>query len=353
MTKRYSWLVGACFALAGGSGAFAETAKVFFILPNTTTIRFERRDAPYYVAAMQQRMPEAEVIVQNGEGDPARQQALVEDAVARKADLIVFVSADANLSAGALKTAEDAQVPVLLYEHDAVGGKAEAHVLFDALAVGRAQGERAAAVIAALPKEKVRVARVKGQQGEYGTIQYEKGQDEFLTPLLDSGKAEIVCDTYISNWNPTEGQAFAEDCLTRNAGDVDVFITMNDGLGGGIVAALITQGYKPGEKIVTGGQNADLNAVQYVLQGWMDNTIFKDLRVMAEAAADLSVSILRDETPRDGLINGVVNNQHMDVPAAFLPVRNITSAEIPELVEAGIWTKAEACEGATAVAFCN
>ena len=110
----------------------AEGEKVFFMLPNSTTIRFERRDAPLFVAAMAERLPGAEVTVQNGEGDPDRQQRLVEDALVQDADLIVYASSDANLAAGALKAAENAGVPMLLYEHDAVGGMAEAHVLFNA-----------------------------------------------------------------------------------------------------------------------------------------------------------------------------------------------------------------------------
>ena len=47
-----------------------------------------------------------------------------------------------------------------------------------------------------MDKTPVKVARVKGNQGEFGTGQYEKGQDEFLKPLIDSGKVEVVCDRY-------------------------------------------------------------------------------------------------------------------------------------------------------------
>jgi D-xylose transport system substrate-binding protein len=182
MTKRLmKRLTGGCALAAlmttghatGAAYAAGDDAKVFFMLPNSTTIRFENRDAPLFVAAMKEKMPGTDVTVQNGEGDPNRQQRLVEDAISQGADLIVYTSSDANLAAGALKAAEDAGVPILLYEHDAVGGKAEAHVLFNARAVGKAQGKRAAELIDAMDKDVVKVARVKGNQGEYGTQQYE------------------------------------------------------------------------------------------------------------------------------------------------------------------------------------
>ena len=330
-----------------------DGAKVFFMLPNSTTIRFERRDAPLFVAAMKERLPDAEVIVQNGEGDPDRQQRLVEDALAQGADLIVYTSSDANLAAGALKAAEDAGVPVLLYEHDAIGGKAEAHVLFNALAVGQAQGKRAAELIEAMDKDVVRIARVKGNQGEYGTTMYEQGQNEYLQPLMDAGKVEVVCEDFTPNWDPVKAQDFAENCLTRTGGGVDMFLGMNDGTTGGSVAALISQGYQKGEVVVTGGQDATIEAVQFVVRGWQDNTVFKDLRVMAEGAADLAVNILNGDELSSDWINGEVNNKAMDVPAAFLPVNNVTIDNVGDVVDAGLYTWEQLCQGAEDTQICR
>lgn len=163
---------------------------------------------------------------------------------------------------------------MLLYEHDAIGGAAEAHVLFDALAVGRAQGARAAERIAAMPEgETVKVARGKGNEGEFGITMYEKGQNEFLQPLIDEGRLEVECEDFTPNWEPVQAQDFAENCLPRTGGDVDMFIGMNDGTTGGAVAALISRGFGKGEVVLTGGQDATIEAPQFIVQGWPDNTI--------------------------------------------------------------------------------
>jgi len=342
-----------CLALVAGATLAQEAQKVFFLLPNSTTIRFESRDAPFFVEAMKQYAPEAEVIVQNGEGDPARQQRLVEDAIAQGADVILYTSSDANLAAGALAAAEAADVPVVLYDHDAVGGRAEAHVVFDSLAVGQAQGQRAAELIEALPEGTVRVARVKGNQGEFGTGQYEAGQNEYLQPLIDSGRVEIVCEQYTQNWDPVLAQSFAEDCLTRTGGEVDVFLGMNDGTTGGSVAALISQGYAPGDKIVTGGQDATVEALRYIATGWQDNSVLKDLAVEADYAAQVVASLLNGDGVPEELVNGTVNNQYMDVPAVFLPVSNITLDNLGDVVEAGVWTWEEICQGIEDAPVCQ
>lgn len=359
MTRKFKFGLMAATALAtsvsiGASSASAKDGpKVFFMLPNSTTIRFERRDAPLYVAAMKKKMPDAIVTVQNGEGDPARQQRLVEDAIAQGAKLIVLTSSDANLAAGELKDAADAHVPVLLYEHDAVGGPAKAQVLFDALAVGRAQGKRAAELIKKMNKPVVNIARVKGNEGEYGTRMYEKGQDEYLDPLIKAGKVKIVCSDFTPNWDPVKAQAFAENCLTRTGGKVDMFLGMNDGTTGGAVAALISQGYKKGQIVVTGGQDATIEAAKFIIQGWQDNTVYKDLRVMAGAAADMSVAILDGKPLPKKWMNGTVDNKYMKVPAAFLPVQNVTIDNIGMLVKDGLYTWKQLCKGAEDTPTCK
>ncbi len=336
-----------------GTAQAQDTKKVFFLLPNTTTIRFESRDAPFFIEALKQRAPDAEVTVQNAQGDPQQQQRQIEDAIAQGANLILLTSADANLIAGGLAAAEVAGVPVVLYDHDAIGGKAEAHVVFDSLAVGQAQGQRAAELITAMDKQPVKIARVKGNQGEYGTTQYEKGQNEFLQPLIDSGKVEVVCEQYTQNWDPTLAQSFAEDCLTRSGGDVDMFVGMNDGTTGGSVVALIGQGYKPGEKIVTGGQDATVEALRYIAQGWQDNSVLKDLKVEADKAAEVVAGILAGTGVPDGLVNGTVNNEYGDIPGVFLPVESITIDNLGEVVTKGVWTWAEICQGIEETEVCK
>lgn len=352
MIKHSATALLAITAFAGAAQA-QDSSKVFFLLPNTTTIRFESRDAPFFVEAMKEKLPGAEVTVQNAQGDPQQQQRQIEDAIAQGADLILLTSADANLVAGGLAAAESDGVPVVLYDHDAIGGKAEAHVVFDSLAVGQAQGQRAAELIESMDKSPVKIARVKGNQGEFGTGQYEKGQDEFLQPLIDSGKVKVVCEQYTQNWDPTLAQAFAEDCLTRTGGDVDLFLGMNDGTTGGSVAALISQGYAPGEKIVTGGQDATVEALRYIAEGWQDNSVLKDLRVEAEAAAEVAAAILAGEGVPGELVNGTVDNQYMEVPAIFLPVTNITRDNLDEVVAAGVWTWEEICQGVEDTEICQ
>lgn len=357
--KKFATMAVATTALAltltgcsGASGGGDDTQKVFMLLPNSTTTRFEERDVPYYTEALAKDAPDAELTVLNAEGDAAEQQKQVEDAITQGADVIVLVSADANLASGSLKLAEEAKVPVILYDHDAVGGVAEAQVVFDSLAVGQAQGERAAELINAMPGEHLQIARIMGNPGEYGTGQYTKGQDEYLQPLIDSGKIDVVCEQNITNWDPVEGQAFMEDCLAKQNNKLDLIVAMNDGLAGASVAALTTQGLE-GKIKVTAGQDANVEALTNIALGYQDSTVFKNLRLEANAAAALTAALLKGEKIPADMINGSVNNKTMDVPAVFLPVSNITIDNIQDVVDAGVWTWAQICQGAENTDVCK
>ncbi|MGC5224998.1 sugar ABC transporter substrate-binding protein [Micromonospora sp. DT81.3] len=337
---------------ASGDGGGGDGEKVFMMLPNSTTTRFEARDAPYFEEALATEAPDAELTVLNAEGDPDKQQQQVEDAITQGASVIVLVSADANLAAGSLTLAEQAGIPVVLYDHDAIGGPAEAQVVFDSLAVGQEQGERAAELIEGMEGDGLKVARIMGNPGEYGTEQYTKGQDEHLSPLVDSGKIEVVCEQNITNWDPVEGQAFMEDCLAQQSNDLDLIVAMNDGLAGASIAALTTQSLE-GKIPVTAGQDATVESLNYIVQGFQDSTVFKDLRLEAEAAAKITAALLAGDAVPEDLVNGEVDNEFAKIPAVFLPVENVTIDNIQDVVDAGVWTWDQICQGAEDTDICK
>src|SRR3954454_17104726 len=173
-------LAAAVTACGGGGGAASgggSGKKVYILLPNTTTVRFVTQDGPKFKTAMEKALPGSKVIVQNAENDPSKQVQQVETAISGGADAIVLVAADPYIAGGALQKAKQAKVPVLLYDHDARNGDALAQVVFDSLAVGKDQGQDAAKLFGdgTTAKPKV-IARIFGNQGDYGTTKYKEGQ---------------------------------------------------------------------------------------------------------------------------------------------------------------------------------
>lgn|GEM_PF-5133188 len=58
------------------------------------------------------------------------------------------------------------------------------------------------------------------------------------------------------------------------------------------------------------------------MQDWQDDTVFKDLRIRARAAADISVALLKGEPLPKDLMNTSFDNGGNVIPGASLPVRS-------------------------------
>jgi D-xylose transport system substrate-binding protein len=130
---------------------------------------------------------------------------------------------------------------------------------------------------------------------------------------------------------------------------------MHDGTAGGAVAALSAQSLA-GKVPVIGGQDADLQAVQYILLGYQYGTVYKPFKLQAAKAAELTTQLLKSGKINKSDIDGYVDNGFMKpgVPAVFLPVQNLHAATVGTLVKDGVWTWKQICTGpAAATAICK
>jgi len=326
------------------------SGTVYMMLPNTTTPRFTQQDAPHFIEAMKRHAPDVTVEVVNAEGDPQKQLQQAETALNNSPKAIVLVAADPNLSSGILQKAAEADVPVIAYEHEALNGPLASMVIFSPLEAGRVGAEHFAERVESgdLGDTPVRVARIYGNQGDNYTNQMLEGQNEFIQPLIDDGKIEVVCEDYTPGWDPAKAQTLMEQCLTKTQDRVDAVFGMYDGITAGAIAALKGQGLE-GKIPVYGGQNPELSGLQYMLTGWQMDNILKPYEKEADAAAQLAVAAATGTEPPAGLINGEFDNGAEAVPTAFLDVEHISSPdEVQKAVDYGMFSWEEICKGVAA-----
>ena len=323
---------------AEGSGDLDGT--VYFMLPNTTTVRFTQNDAPAFEAAMKELAPDMDVEVVNGENDANTQMQQAETAISKGAKAVVFVAADPGTAGGLIAKVSAAGIPLIDYEHGVESSDITYHVQNSPNLVGEGIGETFSAAIAD-EKEPLRVARLYGNKGDDYTTREKEGQDKYLDELMSSGKIEVVCEDYVANWQPSVAQQLAEQCLTKTQNGVDAFVAMNDGTAMGAVAALQGQGLE-GKIPVYGGQDATLDGIKYMLRGWIEDTVYKPYDKEAQAAAELVVAAITGEDPPEGLINDEAPDGK---PRASLDVADLTPENVDLVVQDGLYTKDELCEG--------
>ena len=92
----------------------------------------------------------------------------------------------------------------------------------------------------------------------------------------NSDTITIVGETYTDNWDPALAQTHMEQFLTENDNEIDAVLAENDGMAGGVVAALEAQGLAG--QIPVSGQDGDLAALNRVALGTQTVSVWKDAR---------------------------------------------------------------------------
>ena len=146
-----------------------------------------------------------------------------------------------------------------------------------------------------------------------------------------------------------------EQCLTSVDNKVDAVVSENDGMAGGVVAALEAQGLA-GSVPVT-GQDGDKAALNRVALGTQLVSVWKDSRVLGKVAGEAAVA-LADGTAIDalpGVSKFKEGKKGVEMNSILLPPNPITKDNLDDVIDAGWITKEEACAGVAAgsVAACN
>jgi D-xylose transport system substrate-binding protein len=343
--RRVAWAVAAAiFALlaaaigaTASSGASPRSAKkaaagprVAFLLPENVTPRWEGFDHPTFVKAMKKLMPNATIDVLNAQNKPDTQQSQAEQEITKGAKVLVVAPIDGKAFGATAQRAISQGVKVIAYDRLISNAKISAYISFDGVAVGKAQGKW----LAKHTKRGARIAIINGATTDDNAHLFNKGYMSILNPLFKSGKRKVVGPkngTWTPGWDPPTAQREMEQLLTRYHNKIDAVLSANDGMAGGIIAALKAVG-KAGKVPVT-GQDASLEGVQNIIRRTQGMSVFKDFRKQAPDSAKITVALLRGK--KLPLINRRVNNGAGKIPSVILPVVSIDKTNLSLLVTNG------------------
>ena len=87
------------------------------------------------------------------------------------------------------------------------------------------------------------------------------------------------------------------------------------------------------------GVNAELDAIQRIIEGTQLMTVFKDTRELAKAAMETAVRLVNKEPIK---IDKAINNGRIDVPSILITPIAIDKTNIDKvLIDSGYYTKEE------------
>ncbi|MFF9772735.1 multiple monosaccharide ABC transporter substrate-binding protein [Streptomyces sp. NPDC013978] len=244
-----------------------------------------------------------------GDDDPKAQVAQIEKLVEQRVDALIVAAIDNKSLGGVLKQAAAADIPVISYDRLILGTEnVDYYVSFDNEQVGRLQARH---IIDKLGLEDGKgpfnIELFAGSPDDNNTKFFFDGAMHLLQPYLDnkqlvvrSGETDMDQITTLRWDGPTAQKrmtkVLAESYRTEK---VDAVLSPYDGISIGVINALKADGYgTAGNPLpVITGQDAELASVKSIIAGEQSQTIYKDLRQLAERAAEMADDILNGDTP--------------------------------------------------------
>lgn len=343
-------LLAGCGANAVSSAAQSSSAEtaggpskgtIGVILPETaTSARWEAFDKPMLAAALKKEGYAANI--QNAQGDVQKFSSLADGMIANQVKALIIASPNAEVGATVEQKAKSAGIPTIDYDRLNTGGSTDYYVSFDNVEVGRLQGKALSEALKDKPG--AQVIQIEGAPDENNAILFHKGQMEVLEPLYSSGKLKLVRDQFTPGWDNQLGGTQFEQILTSNAGKVDGVVAANDGMAGAVITVLKKNGLN-GLVPVT-GQDATLAGLQSILRGDQTMTVFKAIKLEAEAAAKLAAAVASNDTAAaDAFATQTTTDPKSgrQIKSVLLKPQVVDKTNVKDVVEQGYLTAEQLC----------
>ncbi len=271
-------------------------------------------------------------------GSSAEQQiADVENLISQGANALIILAQDGTAIKPAVQSAIDQGIPVIAYDR-LIEDPGAFYITFDNVEVGRMQ---ARAIFEAVPKGNY--VMIKGNAADANADFLRGGQQEILQEAIDAGDIVIVGESYTDNWAPEVAQTNMEQFLTENNNDVQAVVSSNDGMAGGVVAALAAQGLDG--VVPVSGQDGDGAALNRVALGTQTVDVWKDARLLGrtagEVAALLAAGTAMEDVPSMLKFTTPEGNEMFSILLSPIP---ITIDNLDLVVTAGWITVEDLCK---------
>jgi D-xylose transport system substrate-binding protein len=284
---------------AGGGGATpAPTPAVTPAAPCTVGVswnnyaeeRWAKWDEPAIKAALTK--AGATYISNDAKSSADNQLSNVDALINQGAKVVIILAQDGTAIKPAVTKALAAKVPVIAYDR-LIEDPGAFYITFDNVLVGQMQAEALLKV-----KSAGNYVVIKGNKADANADFLRSGMVKAGLPDVGktdpAGKLVNVGETYTDNWDPANAQNEMAQLLTKNNNKIDIAFVENDGMAGGVIAALKSQGLAG--KVPVSGQDGDAAALNRIALGTQTVDVWKDARLLGQAAGEAAAALCAGTT---------------------------------------------------------
>ncbi|MFE6689119.1 sugar ABC transporter substrate-binding protein [Streptomyces sp. NPDC057743] len=294
------------------------------LLPENKSTRYEKFDHRIISRRIAALCLQCTVDYGNAESSVDTQRSQFDDLVKKGVKVIILDPVDAQAAKAWVDSAARQGVQVIAYDRLAEGNVA-AYVSYDNDKIGRLQGE---AILAALGSRAASadVVMFNGSPDDPNAPAFKKGAHA----ALDGKVRKIVYEKDVPEWSEATAKKEMADVInSRGPRGFDAVYSANDGMAGGIAEALKSAGVK---NVPLGGQDAELPALQRLLDGTQAFTVYKEVRPEAETAAELAFRLLRGKSISDLTSTTAANHSKSGIPAKQFKATVVTKENLKDTV---------------------
>jgi D-xylose transport system substrate-binding protein len=322
----------------------AGSGLVGVILPDTTTsARYTSYDLPYLKQAFETAgYTSTDFKIDNAAGTTTTELALAQADITAGAKVLIVDPIDSTTGNQIQSAAAAAGIPMISYDRATFQGKETYYVSFDNVQVGELIGQGFTQCVSDWGVSNPQVFELDGgQDTDPNAIDFAKGYNDAIwgqkVPQVSPGTTNngmtLVGEQIAPGWDNAKGGAIFQQAYTANP-KINATVEANDGLAGAVISDLKAAGV-PAKTIPTTGQDATLQGMEYVLQGWQCGSVYKPIYVEAQAAVALATYLRAGQTPPAALINGTTTDpgdSTITEPAILLTPTWVNSANMESTV---------------------
>ncbi|MBM7503891.1 sugar ABC transporter substrate-binding protein [Agromyces aurantiacus] len=326
-------LLAACSSgdSGGGDGGGEAATRACVILPDAASSpRWENFDRKY----LEQGLADAgfETDIQNAQGDTNKYATIADQQLSKGCGVMLLVDYN-GAGAAVAEKAKAEGIPAIAYDRPIEG--ADYYVSFDNVEVGRLEGQSIVDGLKAAGKDPATavVVYMGGDPADGNAKMFHDGAVEVMEAAGIKPAAEPP-----GVWDGDKSATNFEQALTSLNGKVDAVWVANDTNAAGVITVLD----KNNLVVPVSGQDASIAGLQNVLLGKQTATVYKPVKLEAEAAVDLAVSLLNGETP--------TADQELEDGTPYIAVtpQLVGPEQVKDVVDAGDADPAELCQGEVA-----
>ena len=249
----------------------------------------------------------ADVIVQNAGNSIEEQKRQILYLLERNVDVIVILPRDAEALTEQIQKIKSKGIPVISYDRLILNADIDLYLSINSETVGELMGKGLLNLT-----NKTNWFCILGAQEDYNMTLILDG----LRRSIKGTGVQLNHIFYTDGWNyDLSYQEMVR--LLKNDYIPDAVICGNDAVAASVIQAMSQ--YYPDSGIPVCGQDADISACQYIVQGQQALTIYKPITKLAELAAEYAVRLAKKEDVRAGNYNiESTNNGFREQPVLWL-----------------------------------